>query len=45
MAQALAGFFTSPIFILLISSLVLRQRIGPMRILAVAIGFVGIILW
>ena len=43
MAQALAGLFTSPIFILLISGLVLRQRIGPMRILAVAIGFVGII--
>ena len=43
MAQALAGLFTSPIFILLISGLILRQRIGPMRILAVVIGFVGII--
>jgi drug/metabolite transporter (DMT)-like permease len=44
MAQALAGLFTSPIFILLISGLILRQHIGPMRILAVAIGFIGIIL-
>ena len=42
-AQALAGLFTSPIFILLISGLVLRQHIGPVRILAVAIGFFGII--
>ena len=40
-AQALAGLFTSPIFILLISALALRQRIGPWRILAVAIGFAG----
>ncbi len=40
-AQALAGLFTSPIFILLISALFLRQRIGPWRILAVAVGFVG----
>jgi len=42
-AQALAGLFTSPIFILLISALALRQRIGPWRILAVAIGFTGIL--
>jgi len=42
-AQALAGLFTWPIFILLILGLVLRQHIGPVRILAVAIGFVGII--
>jgi drug/metabolite transporter (DMT)-like permease len=42
-AQALAGLFTSPIFILLISALALRQRIGPWRILAVAVGFLGIL--
>lgn len=42
-AQALAGLFTSPIFILLISALFLRQRIGPWRVLAVAVGFVGIL--
>ncbi|TMV09670.1 DMT family transporter [Ruegeria sediminis] len=42
-AQALAGLFTSPIFVLLISSLGMGQRIGPWRILAVAIGFAGIL--
>ena len=40
-AQALAGLFTSPIFILLISALALRQRIGPWRVLAVVVGFAG----
>lgn len=43
-AQALAGLFTSPIFILLITAGVMRQRIGIWRILAVAVGFTGIIL-
>lgn len=43
-AQALAGLFTSPIFILLVTSLVLKQPIGPWRILAVALGFAGILL-
>lgn len=40
-AQALAGLFTSPIFILLITSLVLGNRIGPWRVGAVALGFAG----
>ena len=43
-AQSLAGLFTSPIWILLISVFVLRQSIGPWRVLAVAIGFAGILL-
>jgi len=43
-AQALAGLFTSPIFILLISAGLMGQRIGLWRILAVAVGFFGIIL-
>lgn len=43
-AQALAGLFTSPIFILLITVLFLRQPIGPWRIMAVAIGFAGTLL-
>lgn len=42
-AQALAGLFTSPIFILLITALVMRQHIGPWRVLAVAVGFAGIL--
>lgn len=40
-AQALAGLFTSPIFVLLISAFMMKQRIGPWRILAVLIGFTG----
>ncbi|RBW57393.1 DMT family transporter [Ruegeria sp. A3M17] len=42
-AQALAGLFTSPIFVLLISALAMKQRIGPWRIVAVLLGFVGIL--
>ena len=44
MTQGLAGLFTSPMFVLLISALLLQHRIGPFRILAVGIGFVGIVL-
>jgi len=43
-AQALAGLFTSPIFVLLISALAMGQRIGPWRVLAVLVGFAGILL-
>ncbi len=43
-AQAVAGLFTSPIFVVLISALVLGERIGRFRIAAVAIGFLGILL-
>jgi drug/metabolite transporter (DMT)-like permease len=43
-AQGLAGLFTSPIFILLITAFILKERIGPIRILAVVLGFVGITL-
>lgn len=42
-AQALAGLFTSPIFVLLITALAMGHRIGPWRILAVLIGFAGIL--
>lgn len=43
-ALAAAGLFTSPIWILLISALVLRERIGWRRIAAVALGFAGVLL-
>ncbi|MDC1243042.1 DMT family transporter [Amylibacter sp.] len=43
MAQALAGLFTSPIFILIISGLIFRQSISFIQIVAVFIGFIGII--
>ena len=43
-AQALAGLFTSPIIIVLISVLFLRMRIGFVRIAAVVAGFAGVLL-
>ncbi|MES0861948.1 DMT family transporter [Ruegeria sp. SCPT10] len=42
-AQALAGLFSAPIFVLLITALGLKQHIGPWRIGAVIIGFIGIL--
>ena len=42
-AMALAGLFTSPVFVLIVTALILRRRIGPRRIFAVAIGFAGIL--
>jgi drug/metabolite transporter (DMT)-like permease len=42
-AQALAGLFTSPIIIVVISVLFMRLRIGKVRIAAVATGFVGVL--
>ncbi|MGS4983803.1 EamA-like transporter family protein [Pseudosulfitobacter pseudonitzschiae] len=42
-AQSLAGLFTSPIFVLLMTVLVLRQKIGPWRVIAVVVGFTGIL--
>lgn len=43
-AQSLAGLFTAPIFVLLMTVAVLRERIGPWRVVAVAVGFTGILL-
>ncbi len=43
-ALALAGLFTSPIFVLLLTAFVLRKRIGPWRIFAVILGFLGILI-
>ena len=43
-ALALAGLFTSPIFVLLITVVVLRQSVGPRRVMAVAAGFAGLLL-
>ena len=43
-SQALAGLFTSPIFVLLINVVVMKQRIGPFRIAAVFLGFAGTLL-
>ncbi|MDZ4135431.1 MAG: DMT family transporter, partial [Paracoccaceae bacterium] len=43
-AQVAAGLFTAPIFVLLISRFAFGHVIGPVRILAVAIGFAGVVL-
>jgi len=39
-----AGLFTAPIFVLLISRFAFGQTIGPVRIAAVAVGFLGVVL-
>jgi drug/metabolite transporter (DMT)-like permease len=41
-AQVAAGLFTAPIFVLLISRFVYGHRIGIVRVLAVAVGFLGV---
>jgi drug/metabolite transporter (DMT)-like permease len=43
-AVVAAGLFTSPIFVLLISRFAFGHVIGPVRIMAVLIGFLGVIL-
>lgn len=43
-AQVAAGLFTAPIFVLLISRFAYGHPIGPVRIAAVAVGFVGVVL-
>lgn len=42
--QVVAGLFTAPVFVLLISRLAYGVHIGPVRIMAVAVGFLGILL-
>lgn len=43
-AQASAGLFTSPLFVLLFSALLLGEPVGPRRIFAVLLGFAGALL-
>lgn len=43
-ALVAAGLFTAPIFVLLISRFAYGQHIGPFRVVAVGIGFVGVVL-
>ena len=43
-AEAGAGLFTSPIFVLIFSALIFGEKIGWRRILAVAIGSAGVLL-
>ncbi len=43
-AQVAAGLFTAPIFVLLISRFVYGHPLGPARIAAAAVGFLGVVL-
>jgi len=43
-SQALAGLFASPIFVLLISVFLLGKPVGKWRVIAVLVGFVGILI-
>ncbi len=43
-AEVAAGLFTAPIFVLLIARLAYGHALGPVRIAAVAVGFLGVIL-
>jgi len=43
-AQTAAGFFTSPIWVAVLSALLFGERVGPRRIVGAAIGFAGVCL-
>jgi drug/metabolite transporter (DMT)-like permease len=43
LADALALFFISPLVVTLLATLVLREPVGPRRMAAVAIGFLGVL--
>ena len=43
-AQVAAGLFTAPIFVLLIARFVYGHALGPARIVAAAVGFLGVVL-
>jgi drug/metabolite transporter (DMT)-like permease len=43
-AQVAAGLFTAPIWVLIFARFLFGQRIGPLRIVAAAIGFLGVVL-
>ncbi len=43
LAQAAAAFFTGPLIITILAALVLGEPIGPRRILAVIVGFAGVL--
>ena len=43
LSKAAAGFFTGPLIITLLAALLLGERIGPRRVLAIAVGFAGVV--
>ena len=42
-AEAAAGLFTSPIFVLIFTSLIYKEKIGMRRIMAVVVGTAGVL--
>jgi len=44
LSQAAAAFFTGPLFITLLSAVVIGERIGPRRIIALVLGFTGVLI-
>ena len=42
--QAGAGLFTAPVFVLILSAVLFGVRVGPVRALAVALGFAGVLI-
>lgn len=43
LSQAAAGLFTAPIFVLVLGVVLFGERIGPVRAVAVGIGFAGVL--
>ena len=43
-AEAVAMFFVAPLFITVLSALLLGEPIGPRRIAAVLVGFAGVVI-
>ena len=43
-SQAAAGLFSSPLWVLILTAVVFRQKIGPRRIAAVGCGFIGVLI-
>ena len=44
LADATALFFAAPLFITLLSIPILREKVGPLRLTAVAVGFAGVVI-
>lgn len=44
LAEAMAVFFVAPLFITLLAILVLKEKVGPWRLGAVAVGLVGVVI-
>ena len=44
LAAATALFFAAPLFITLLSIPMLREKVGPLRLTAVAVGFAGVVI-